>query len=468
MKKLKNIRKIIAVSFATIIMIGGGYYYVKQRANQSFKNVVTLIETELPGSSIQYKHHSINIFSGNITLYQVSFKDVNGYLYTADKILMPLNINSPLKHITADNIFFNIKNGPNIRIEHSHINNVQYALGFLKIIDNKVKNIVFSKFKLDYAKLQNVMIVWSDPKLTIKIGSYEINNYGINQKTNSMISHINMERNAGKDYFKITNIHIDGFDLAKVLDKIQNKKLEPFSLIKSAPKLFQVNHIRAFWSQEPWKVDKIESQLDIHQNGNIKWTGKISAKQFPLYRFFYWDAVGYMLQTLQYNIVNVSGRIQATYTKNDNYWLVNPLVIKIKDLGDLTLNAKFKQPESINWQDFKESPLSPMLQEYKYVVLSATLQNQGLIERFIEIASKKKKNPIITVKQNMIKDLQDEVAEAEYPLQRDATQTLIGVLTNPSSPIIIDFRSKTPISFEDFNDKMKDRNFEGLDVTIKN
>lgn len=461
-------RNFFVISLIVIVLVCGGYYYINQQENQIFISNVAFIEKSLPGFSLTYKTYYLNIFSNYVAIDTISFKDNEGHVYTADRVTVPIDLNNPLKHITFDNLNLKVNKDPEIKIKRCYIDNFQYSFGQLKIADHKITKIDFTKFKFDHAKLENITIVWSDPELIIKIGSYEIQDYGVNRKTDNVMQNIDMERNTSKDYFKIANIHIDGFDLATILNKVQNKNSEPFSLIQSAPRLFQINQIHASWSQEPWEVEKIESQLVISSNNDVKWTGAISAKQFPLYRFFYWDSVGYMLQMLHYNIVNVSGNIQADYTKKDNFWIIHPLIIKIKDLGDLTLNTKFKQPESIDWQDFKWSPLSPMRREYKYVALSAILQNKGFVERIIEVMSKEDKLSLIEERQTIIKNLQEDVAEAEYPLQRDAKRTLVGVVTNPNSPIMIDFKSKTPISFEEFNDRTKDQQFDGLDITIKN
>lgn len=260
----KNIFTFVSIVILAAVAGGGyGYHYMKLQVTQEMQQTISFLEKKFPGSQLIYKSYEINVLSQTVVLNEVSFIDDEKQVYTVNKLTSPINLRSPLTNLEANNIHFEVRNGPVVDIGHSEVINFKFTPGFLKIIDDKIKRVDFSKFQFDNAKFDNVVITSPYTQSVVKIGSYEIRDYGLKRESKVILSKLDLQSKQNNDQLKIYSGQMVVDNLAQMLISASEREGSIPEDLSEKVTSFKLEGIYARYHDNVCKLNNAEGDRNV-------------------------------------------------------------------------------------------------------------------------------------------------------------------------------------------------------------
>ncbi|OUI79201.1 hypothetical protein HK18_04765 [Commensalibacter intestini] len=194
---------------------GGGYYYVAQQAEQKFQENINLIKSALPGSTLTYANHHISIFSQDVTMDKVVFKDDDGITYSADKVDIIFGLGNSLPKFIVDKVAIKEDGSDDndVTVEHLELEDAKAEAGWIVIENGAIKKLYPSKISFDLLNIQNFEYREGSHS-NFKIAQYQMTNYGLSKKTKITLKDLLIT--AGSDKFKLSAITLNQVNLAEM------------------------------------------------------------------------------------------------------------------------------------------------------------------------------------------------------------------------------------------------------------
>lgn len=194
---------------------GGGYYYVSQQAELKFQEQIKFIKSAVPGSTLTYETHHINIFSQEVTMDKVVFTDKDGTAYTADKVDITVGSGNSLSKLIADKIAIkeNGSNNNDVTVDHLNLEDVKTEAGCIVFENGQVKKLYPSKISFGLLNIQNFEYREGN-NVNFKIAQYQMKNYGLSKKTDIALN--NLSIGVGSDKFTLAAIALNQVNLAEM------------------------------------------------------------------------------------------------------------------------------------------------------------------------------------------------------------------------------------------------------------
>lgn len=194
---------------------GGGYYYVSQQAELKFQEQIKFIKSAVPGSTLTYETHHINIFSQEVTMDKVVFTDKDGTAYTADKVDITVGSGNSLSKLIADKIAIKEKGSDNnnVTVEHLNLEDAKAESGWIVIENGNIQKLYPSKISFGLFNIQNFECS-GGRNVNCKIAQYQMKDYGLGKKTDIALKDLSI--NAGPAKFTLAAIALNQVNLAEL------------------------------------------------------------------------------------------------------------------------------------------------------------------------------------------------------------------------------------------------------------
>lgn len=215
--------KAVVIGAVVIIGVGvaggGGYYYASQQAEHKFQEKIAFIKKTFPESSLTYEKHHISVFSQEVTLDKVVFKNKRGTTFSADKANIVLGSGDVISKLSIDKFAIKDKNDADFTIGHIDLTDAKAEPGWIVMQDGKVKQMALSKVSFGLLNLQNIEVEDTDSS-RLKLVEFQMKNYGLNQKTDITFKDLSTSNRQGN--FTLDSMKIEQINQAEIAKNIED------------------------------------------------------------------------------------------------------------------------------------------------------------------------------------------------------------------------------------------------------